>query len=71
MITYPWLSGVEINTLYPLRAGEELPLYKTNSVSNLINAIISCCSVMPAASMLAFSVGAYLDVEPHGVWGVR
>lgn len=34
---YPWLRGVEINTLYPLRAGKELPLLNANPVSNLVN----------------------------------
>lgn len=34
---YPWLRGVEINTLHPLRAGKELPLLNANPVSNVAN----------------------------------
>lgn len=38
---YPWLRGVEINTLYPLGAGKELPLLNANPVSNLANLAIT------------------------------
>jgi hypothetical protein len=48
--TYPWLCRVEINALYPLGAGKQLPLHWNILVSNLSDCIcrreVLCHSIL-------------------------
>lgn len=74
--THPWLRGMEVDALHPLRAGEKLPLLNRNNNQQLCQWVFKHLQFGVSRRQhidvyASECLSAYLDIQSHVVCGGR